>query len=77
MGRQIWVDSSSGESAPSRERSGVRIPLGSKFQKAMLRETERIGWYVFYQHDAGYTAPLKQLVPREPHKMLGLMPASV
>jgi hypothetical protein len=22
-------------------------------------------------------APLKQLVPREPHKMLGLMPASV
>ncbi len=29
------------------------------------------------QHDARYMAPLKQLVPREPHKMLGLMPASV
>ena len=43
----------------------------------MLRETERIGWRVHRQHDARYMAPLKQLVPREPHKLLGLIPASV
>ena len=47
------------------------------FKRQCFVRTNVLDGDVYRQHDAGYAAPLKQLVPREPHKMLGLMPASV
>lgn len=77
MGRQHGSIAPADRALPHGRGRGFESLSIQNFKRQCFGRPNVLDGDVYRQHDAGYAAPLKQLVPREPHKMLGLMPASV